>query len=99
MITLIIVLVVWGLMMFLPPIKINAPWLFSRGLAISPFFFVRPQKNKKKEAETVKHELVHIKQQRDAWIFPFYIKYFYYQIKYGYSNNPYEVEAFKKQKE
>ncbi len=44
-------------------------------------------------AETLRHEKVHLKQQLRGWLIGFYIKYFYYQWKYGYKNNPYEIEA------
>lgn len=41
-----------------------------------------------------KHELEHAYQQiRDGRVL-FYLKYFYYSLRYGYLNNPYEVQAF-----
>lgn len=40
-----------------------------------------------------KHEYCHIKQVRREGRLKFIIKYLYYNIKYGYNNNPYEVEA------
>jgi hypothetical protein len=41
----------------------------------------------------IRHELKHIEQmQRDGW-FTFHIMYFYYLLKYGYYENPYEIEA------
>ena len=41
----------------------------------------------------IKHETKHIEQiDRDGRI-KFLIKYIYWLIKYGYTNNPYEVEA------
>jgi len=40
-----------------------------------------------------RHELEHAYQQiRDGRI-TFYLKYFYYSLRYGYEDNPYEVEA------
>ena len=40
-----------------------------------------------------RHEEKHKEQwRRDGW-FKFAIKYLYYQIKYGYKGNPYELEA------
>ncbi len=41
----------------------------------------------------IKHELTHIKQIEDDGIIKFSLKYTYYFIKYGYKNNPYEIEA------
>ena len=39
------------------------------------------------------HELKHIEQiERDGKL-KFAFKYTYYQIRYGYKNNPYEIEA------
>ena len=41
----------------------------------------------------INHELKHIEQmERDGW-FKFHIIYFLYLLKYGYFNNPYEIEA------
>ncbi len=41
---------------------------------------------------TVAHELEHIKQQvREP--FSFHVKYLWYNFKYGYKKNPYEIEA------
>ena len=41
------------------------------------------------------HETCHIEQvKRDARL-KFIVKYLFYNIKYGYKNNPYEVEARK----
>ena len=68
------------------------------GVAIYPFVFFG---NKKEDvrASHLRHELHHIKQvQRDGWI-RFYSTYLYYNIKYGYDNNPYEIEARKAEKE
>lgn len=40
-----------------------------------------------------RHEMEHIYQvQREGW-WKFYAKYLYYSLRYGYVNNPYEVEA------
>lgn len=40
-----------------------------------------------------RHEMEHVYQvQRDGW-FTFYLKWLFWTIRYGYRNNPYEVEA------
>jgi len=41
------------------------------------------------------HELKHIEQINNTGRFKFFFKYLYFNIKYGYKNNPYEVEARK----
>lgn len=46
-----------------------------------------------------KHEHCHIKQVRREGRLKFIIKYLYYNIKYGYKNNPYEIEARSKESE
>lgn len=44
-----------------------------------------------------RHELEHVYQQiRDGRV-RFYLKYFYYSLRYGYQNNPYELEAYENQ--
>jgi hypothetical protein len=44
-----------------------------------------------------RHELEHCYQQmRDGRVL-FYLKYFYYSLRYGYKFNPYEVEAYARQ--
>jgi len=64
-------------------------------MAIWPFIITK----EKVISETVlKHEKIHLKQQLRGWLIGFYIKYFYYQWKYGYENNPYEIEARNKEK-
>jgi len=35
--------------------------------------------------------------QLKGWIIGFYVSYFYYSWKYGYKENPYEVEAYEHQ--
>lgn len=63
------------------------------GLAFWPFIFVYNKSNMR----VVEHEKRHIKQQLEGWIIGFYIKYAYYTLRYGYKNNPYEVDARKHQ--
>ena len=41
----------------------------------------------------IKHEMVHIEQIKREGRIKFFFKYTYYWIRYGYKNNPYEVEA------
>lgn len=45
-----------------------------------------------------KHEKCHIEQVKREGRIKFLFKYLYYNIKYGYENNPFEVEARQKEK-
>ena len=62
-----------------------------RGLTLWPFIFVNDKTNK----GLIEHEKVHIEQQQRGWLIGFYVKYLYYNIRHGYWDNPYEVEARK----
>lgn len=43
----------------------------------------------------IAHEKIHVEQmRREGWL-KYRIKYTYYTLRYGYWNNPYEVEAYK----
>ena len=44
-----------------------------------------------------RHELEHVYQQIRDGRLRFYLKYFYYSVRYGYKKNPYEVEAYERQ--
>ncbi len=49
------------------------------------------------EPTLFRHELEHVYQQiRDGRV-RFYLKYIYYSLRYGYQNNPYELEAYENQ--
>ncbi len=52
-----------------------------------------------KDGEWVRHELVHIEQYKRYGIIKFLALYIWYSTKYGYYNNPLEVEARQKEKE
>ena len=39
------------------------------------------------------HEITHIKQVKKEGRLKFVIKYLWYNIRYGYDNNPYEIDA------
>lgn len=46
-----------------------------------------------------RHELEHVYQvKRKGW-FGFYLKYLYFNIRYGYENNPFEIEANERENE
>ena len=61
------------------------------GLAVFPFIFI----SDKRDEELLKHEKVHIRQQVQGLIIVFVIRYVYYLLRYGYWDNPFEVEARK----
>lgn len=42
---------------------------------------------------TIAHELVHVAQIEREGLLKFYAKYLWYNIRYGYKDNPYEIEA------
>ena len=43
--------------------------------------------------EVICHEMVHVEQYK-KYPLTFLIKYWYYNWKYGYDKNPFEVEAY-----
>lgn len=53
---------------------------------ISPVEFVQ-------SPSLVGHELKHVEQYKRMGFFTFLVVYLYYSLKYGYYNNPLEIEA------
>jgi len=49
---------------------------------------------RKLTAVELKHELIHTAQMKRYWYVGFYLLYMFYCIKYGYDNNPFEIEAY-----
>ena len=47
------------------------------------------------DLELVNHEDIHLNQIKKDGAIKFSIKYAYYSLRYGYINNPYEIEARK----
>jgi hypothetical protein len=45
--------------------------------------------------KTIRHEQIHAAQADDCggWL-QFYLKYLIYHLRYGYMNNPFEIEAY-----
>ena len=41
----------------------------------------------------VRHEVCHVQQWKRDGIFLFFFQYIWYSLRYGYRNNPYEIEA------
>lgn len=50
------------------------------------------------DARWVKHEMAHIEQYKRLGIVKFLFLYTWYSMKYGYHNNPFEIEAREKEK-
>ena len=74
------------------------------GITLYPFIILREEY--KKDTTLLNHELIHIEQQRELYIIPFYILYAYYyllsrikgkQHNYAYRNIPFEKEAYRHQ--
>ena len=64
------------------------------GVTLYPFIFIRDREYTSEQYSIlIKHEKVHIRQQLEGWLIVFYVKYLYWSWKYGYKDNPYEVEA------
>lgn len=62
-----------------------------QGMALAPFIFVDCEQSRQ---DTIAHELVHIRQQREMYIFPFFIEYFIELYENGYRQNKFEAEAY-----
>lgn len=63
------------------------------GLALWPFIFIR--EDYAKNAIVINHEKIHLRQQLEMFIIPFYILYVIEWISKGYMNISFEREAYK----
>ena len=43
----------------------------------------------------IKHEMEHVRQLKEHGNFKFFLLYLYYNLRYGYWNNPFEIQARK----
>ena len=73
-------------------------------ITIWPFVFIRDEGNK----ITINHESIHIKQQEELWVLPFYVLYLFEWLKNlandmngrdAYFNISFEKEAYGNQKD
>lgn len=71
---------------------IEVPRLFLGTFNGLAFFFIILVKDRY-NTKVILHEQCHIKQQWKYWIVGFIFLYVYYLIRYGYRNNPFEIEA------
>ena len=62
------------------------------GVTIWPFIFIWPAKHTENK-RLVRHEKKHLEQWKRYWVVGFLPLYIWYHIRYGYINNPLEVEA------
>ncbi|MDQ7947628.1 MAG: hypothetical protein REI78_06190 [Pedobacter sp.] len=56
------------------PAVIVVPWLKARGMAIFPFILVRDE-GSKADRVLINHEKIHLRQQLELFILPFYLLY------------------------
>ena len=61
-----------------------------RGITLFPFILTVSPDNKRH----MNHERIHIRQQVEMLVIPFYLLYIFWHITRGYKNNPFEIEAF-----
>lgn len=77
---------------------------YLRGITIWPFIFIGELRIKndvfiKREKVLINHEKIHLRQQLELLIIPFYIWYFIEMYRFGYKNISFEREAFQNEKD
>lgn len=83
-------------------IKLVIPWLLAKGYtAVAPFPFVIIFKSQehKNNPVIVNHEMIHQYQMFELLYIPWLILYLFFHLTKGYYNNPFEVEAYKHEKD
>ena len=69
-------------------------WQGYRAITLPPFgIYALP--GSENDQHLARHENVHWQQYKRMGAIKFYVVYFWYQLKYGYLNNPMEIEARK----
>jgi len=66
------------------------------GAITMPWKTIHMLSDRLQDEKLVAHEMVHIEQIEREGALIFTLKYLWYNIKYGYDNNPYEIEAREK---
>lgn len=62
------------------------------GIALPPFgIYILEEKMYDERLQ--KHEAEHWKQYKENGLVKFYTKYLWYSLRYGYKNNPWEIQA------
>lgn len=69
---------------------------FGYGAITMPWKTVHMLSDRLQDEKLVAHEMVHIEQIEREGGLVFTLKYLWYNIKYGYASNPYEIEAREK---
>lgn len=77
-----------------------APYLIRKFLVLRGFgavtlppFGIYALSERVNEERLAKHEAMHWQQYQRYGVIGFYARYFYYMLRYGYQNNPMEIEA------
>ena len=65
------------------------------GVTLPPFGIFMVDKNWLAAASMIRHEQVHWAQWQRMGTVRFYLTYLWYNVRYGYQDNPMEVEARK----
>ncbi len=75
-----------------------------KGIALWPFAFIVPEL--KDDTDMVTHEKIHLAQQQELWIIPFYVLYVLFWVKglvrrekNAYLSIPFEKEAYANEKD
>ena len=85
---------------FIPTIILHVPWLHANGMALFPFILV---KNAKPSVTLINHERIHLTQQLEMLVLPFYVwyltEYIWHKLRYkdsyyAYRKICFEQEAF-----
>ena len=77
--------------------KLAAAWLRSRKVAMvwgqTILLWGCTQHEFLANRQWVRHELKHVEQYQRFGMLPFLLRYLVYSIRFGYTNNPLEIEA------
>lgn len=63
-----------------------------KGITLFPFIFIK--KGLRDDKKLINHERIHIQQELECFVIPFYIMYLWEYIKKGYRKISFEREAF-----
>lgn len=73
-------------------------WLLRKFDAITlPPVGIYVKEERMNDAVLIRHEMCHWEQYKRMGVFKFYALYLWYSMRYGYWNNPMEIEARKAQ--
>ena len=79
---------------------VHLPFLPAAGMAVFPFIFIK-YNSLKKDKQIINHELIHLRQQIELLVLPFYIIYFFHYLlnilRYKNHNRAYRNIIFEKE--